>query len=80
MELFYLQLTILVFLLTMELFFTYNFSLFISNWSFFAYSGKVRQISALRDCKQRSLTVSNKATTVSKKTAPFFVTLIFGGF
>ena len=62
-----------------------NFSFFAYNWSFFAYnnisffltvpsfftySGKVRLISALRDCKQRSLTVSKKAPTVSKKASP----------
>ena len=41
------------------------------NWSFFACSGKVRLIRALRDCKQRSLTVSKKAPTVSKKLPPF---------
>ena len=34
------------------------------------YSGKVRLIRALRDCKQRSLTVSKKAPTVSKKASP----------
>ena len=38
--------------------------------AFFAYSGKVRLIRALRDCKQRSLTVSKKAPTVSKKLPP----------
>ena len=42
-------LTILAFLLTAD-----NFSLFTYIWSFFAYSGKVRLIRALRDCKQRS--------------------------
>ena len=30
-------------------------------------------IRALRDCKQRSLTVSKKAPTVSKKLPPFFI-------
>ena len=39
-------------------FFTYNFSFFTYSWSFFAYNGKVRLVRALRDCKQRSLTVS----------------------
>ena len=48
-------------------FFAYNFSFFTYNWSFFAYSGTVHLIRALRDCKQRSLTVSKKAPTVSKK-------------
>ena len=51
-------------------FFTYSFSFSTYSWSFFAYSGKVRLISALRDCKQRSLTVSKKAPTVSKKSFP----------
>ena len=61
-ELLCLQLTILAFLLT-SLAFTYS-------WSSFAYNGKVRLIRALRDCKQRSLTVSKKAPTVSKKASP----------
>ena len=52
-ELLYLQLTILAFLLTVLVFFAYS-------WSFFAYSGKLRLIRALRDCKQRSSTVSKK--------------------
>ena len=51
-------------------FFTYNFSFFTCSWSCFGYSGKVRLISALRDCKQRSLTVSKKAPTASKKASP----------
>ena len=51
-------------------FFTYNFSLFPSSWRFFAYSGSVRLISALRDCKQRSLAVSERAPTVSQKSFP----------
>ena len=51
-------------------FFAYSFSVFTYSWSFFAYSGKVRLIRALRDCKQRSLTVSKKAPTVSKKASP----------
>ena len=68
-ELFYLQLTILAFLLTVGAFFAYSFSFFTRSWSSFAYSGKVRLIRALRDCKQRSLTVSKKAPTVSKKTS-----------
>ena len=50
-------------------FFAYSFSFFTYSWSFFAYSGKVYLIRALRDCKQRSLTVSKKAPTVSKKKA-----------
>ena len=52
-------------------FFAYNFSFFTYSWSFFAYGGKVRLIRALRDCKQRSLTVSKKAATGSKKASPF---------
>ena len=51
-------------------FFAYSFSFFTYSWSFLAYSGKVRLIRALRDCKQRSLTVSKKAPTVSKKASP----------
>ena len=51
-------------------FFAYSFSFLTYNWSFFAYSPKVRLIRALRDCKQRSLTVSKKAPTVSKKAPP----------
>ena len=50
--------------------FAYSFSLRAYSWSFFAYSEKVRLIRALRDCKQRSLTLSKKAPTVSKKTSP----------
>ena len=63
------------FLLTVD-----DFSFFAYSWSFlltvsaflltvgafFAYSGKVPPIRALRDCKQRSLSVSKKAPTVSK--------------
>ena len=48
-------------------FFAYSFSFFTYSWSFFAYSGKVCLIRALRDSKQRSLTVSKKALTESKK-------------
>ena len=48
----------------------YSFSFSAYSWSFFAYSGKVLLIRALRDCKQRSLTVSKKAPTVSKKPPP----------
>ena len=60
-ELFYLQLTILAFLLT------------VGAWSFFvAYSGKMCLIMALRDSKQRSFTVSKKAPTVNKKSFPRF--------
>ena len=80
-ELFYLQLTILGFFTYSWSFFAYSFSFFTYSWSFLAYSfsfvtyswsflaysGKVRLIRALRDCKQRSLTVSKKTPTVSKK-------------
>ena len=66
---FCLQLTILAFYLQLELF-TYNCCFFTYSWSFFAYSGKVRPIHALRNCKQRSLTVGKKAPTVSKKASP----------
>ena len=48
----------------------YSFGFFTYSSSFFAYSGKVRLIRALRDCKQRSLTVRKKASTVSKKASP----------
>ena len=73
-------LTVELFLLTVDnfsfsthswSFFAYNSIFFTYSWSFFAYSGKVRLISALRDCKQRGLTVSKKAATVSKKASPF---------
>ena len=61
------------FLLTVD-----SFSFFACNWSLFAYnlafclqlelslaySGKVRLVRALRDCKQRSLTVSKKSPAV----------------
>ena len=43
---------------------------FTYSWSFLAYNGKVRLISDLRDCKQRSLTVSKQAPTASKKASP----------
>ena len=58
---------------------TYSFSFFAYSWSFFAYSGKVRLIRTLRDCKQRSSTVSKKAPTVSKKASPrvFLACLFF---
>ena len=48
-------------------FFAYSFSFFAYNWSFFACSRNVRIIRASGDCKQRSLTVSKKAPTVSKE-------------
>ena len=66
-------LTVGAFLLTVD-----NFSFYAYSWSFFAYSGKVRLIRALRDCKQRSSTVSKKAPTVCKKASqlpPIFLLL-----
>ena len=69
-ELFYLQLTILACLLAIEASLLTILSFFAYSWSFFAYSGKVRLIRALRDCKQRSLTVSTKAPTVIKRESP----------
>ena len=71
-ELFDLQLTILASLLTIGAFLLTVLAFFAYSWSFFAYSGKVLLIRALRDCKQRSLTVSEKAPTVSKKASPDF--------
>ena len=74
------------FLLTVDIFsfFTYNWSFFAYscsffsyNCSFFAHSGKVRLIGALKDCKQRSLTVSKKAPTVTKKASPAIKSAIF---
>ena len=59
-------------------FFAYSFSFFTYSWSFFAYSGKVLPIRALRDCKQRSLTVSKKAPTVSKRAKAPFAFLVIG--
>ena len=67
------------FLLTVDnfSFFAYNFSFstcsfsfFTYSWSFFAYSGKVHLIRALRDCKQRSLTVSKKSPNCKQKNFP----------
>ena len=69
-ELLYLQLTILAFLLTIGAFLLTALASLLAIGAFFAYSGKVRLIRALRDCKQRSLTVSKKAPTVSKKASP----------
>ena len=51
-------------------FFAYSFSFSTYNWSFLAHSRKVRLVRALRDCKQRSLTVSKQAPTVSRKASP----------
>ena len=76
-ELFCLQLTILVFTYSWSCF-GYSLSLFTYTVGvFFAYSGKVHLIRALRDCKQRSLTVSNKAPTVRENFPPFLWSFIF---
>ena len=56
--------------------FAYNLSFFTYNWSFFAYNGKVCLIRALRDCKQRSLTVSKKVPTASRKASPILRSFI----
>ena len=69
MEPFYLRLTILV-LLTVRAFLLTILAFLLTIGAFFAYSGKVRLIRALRDCKQRSLTVSKKAPTVRRKASP----------
>ena len=53
--------------------FAYSFGFFAYSWCFFAHNWKVRQTRALRDCKQRSLPVSNKAPTVSAKNFPQIV-------
>ena len=68
-ELFYLQLTILFFTCNWS-FFTYNFRFFVYNWRLFACNWKVHAISALRVCKQRSLTVSKKSSNCKSKTSP----------
>ena len=73
MELFYSQLTIIAVALTVGAFSLTALAFFTYNWSFFGYSGKVRLIRALRDCKQRSLTVSKKTPTVSKKRFPLWI-------
>ena len=70
-DLFYLQLTILAFSLTVGASLLTALAFFTYSWNFFAYSGKVRLIRALRDYRQRSLTVGKKAPTVSKKASPF---------
>ena len=62
------SLTILAFLLTVA--FCLQFYLQTKLQLLFAYSGQVRLISALRDCKQRSSTVSKKTPTASKKSFP----------
>ena len=68
MELFYLQLTIWAFLrfLLTALAFHLQLEHFCLQW-------EVRPIRALRDCKPRSLTISKKTPTVSKKLKLFFL-------
>ena len=76
LELFHLQLTILAFLLRVGpllvswSFLAYNFSFVFTVGAFFACSWKVRLIRALRDCKQRSLTVSKKSSNSKWKSSP----------
>ena len=60
-------------------FFTYNIGAFLLTIlaflltvGAFCLQWEVRLMRALRDCKQRRLTVSKKAPTVSKKASPFF--------
>ena len=67
-ELFYLQLTILAFLLTVGAFLLTALASLLTVGAFLL---EVYLIRALRDCKQRSLTVSKNAPTVSKKLPPF---------
>ena len=51
-------------------FFAYSGKLFYLQSELFCLQWEVRLISALRGCKQRSLTVSKKNPTVSKKASP----------
>ena len=69
MELFYLQLTILAFLLTV-LGFSLTVGAFLLTIEVFVYSGHLGVIRALRDCKQRSSTVSKKTPIVSRNASP----------
>ena len=76
-ELFYLKLRILADFTYSWSLFAYNFSfLTYSSWSFFAYSGKLHLKRALKDCKQRSVTVSKNAPTVSKKASPILLSIL----
>ena len=61
-ELLYLQLTILAFLLTLGALLLTALALLLTVGAFSAYSGRVRLIRALRDCKHRSFTVSKKGS------------------
>ena len=70
------------FLLTIDKFsyFAYSWSFFAYNFTFlairaFAYNGKMRLMRALRDWKQRSITVSKKTPTVSKKASPILYSM-----
>ena len=74
-ELFYLQLTILASLLTILAFLLTALAFLLTVGAFLLTSGKVRLIRALRDCKQRSSTVSKKAPTASKKASPIIFTV-----
>ena len=60
-------------------FFAYSWSFFTYILSLFAYSGKVRLIGALRDCKQRSLTVRKKTPTVTEKASLKCFYIVFWG-
>ena len=66
----YLQLTIVAFLLTVGAFLLTALASLLTVGAFLPTMGKARLIRALRDCKQRSSTVSKKAPTVSKKASP----------
>ena len=67
---FFLTVDILAFLLRVWAFLLTALASSLTVGALFAYNGKVLPIRALRDCKQRSLTVSKKAPTVSKKASP----------
>ena len=70
MQLLYLQLTNLALLLKTGAF-CLQFSFFYLQLEFFVYSGKVRLTRALRDCKQKNLTVSKKLQLSVKQFPPF---------
>ena len=70
-ELFYLRLTILAFLLAVGAF-SLTILAFLLTVGAFCLQWESAFNKALRDCKQRGLTVSTKAPTVSKKVSPFF--------
>ena len=54
----------------------YNFSFFAYSWSFFLLTTGKRLIRALRDCKQRSLTVSKKSSNCKFKNFPPFLSIL----